>query len=1019
MHTATATAPQTPSREQVAAAWACLAACWGVQQLVVQQHMLAVSAVSDEMRVIGAADAEADATEHLSAALQQLSAKVNSSSVEVDAAKVQYVASTALAEACHAAQQAVTAAAALQSSNSPTAAMQHHGPATSSSSAGNVPSTDAPATRLHALQMQLAALQAAMGEFEQSGLSFILDPSTSALSDELPEAAFSLEDLIDAGEAEQAAAVLREQQAAADKQHWQQRLSTTSVQLQLLPQLLLAVQYEALGPIAAWHAAAAAGAHDAHGQHEQLVGLAVLPAGAVSQQQLWQAAAAHLQQHWQQLQLLLLQAMELEGCMHMLAAVAAAGGAAAIWPEDVDLMSQAISLQQMLLPQGFDILTTDECVASAQLLQVQWTDLEQRLWLALAEALGPMLGLQGMEGLQGQQGGQQGAGSSVLVLRQLLDAAAGSIAGGSIMHCQDVLEALAAGPASNTGGSSGSMGSSSSVWGVPGVSDAWGGLVLLLLQYGCLQQQLLTPQQAAKDLDLAAAGVDGSGLDVLRSCKALPLEVEAQRPLFVAVQVMHELLCGQGQQHAAAATGPSVSLQQHVEGIMLAPVLQQVGSSLHQELGSLQRHLSVLASEAQGVLSRNQPQHPQQEQQPVDVNSSTTGHMQDGVISWGDANAAIGDGADLVPFDAFDMLLPGADMLLEDLRSGEGSDTGADRALEGDQQGSIQRSDTNPAAAAAAGLPDLLPYDAFDDGLEGAGMLLEDGGLDGGSEGSEAEAGAGGFFGDLTGGDSDLLGGALADEQPAVVAQQRLGSDMQGAQGAARAPDAEEAEARALVQLLMAAGQQLAAAALRQQQLVGLQHVQGSCTWQQQVWLRHLAAFEWLWGDMLPQQSQEGEVARLVNEQHQLVHATAIALGLQAQESGPDTTPGKAYQLYCSGLSEQLPSRPKSCQPRINSSSGDGTDQEQQQQEQQQRMPSSVELLQAWQALCEHQAALADALQAWRTACTAAASAVADVLLGAPGAPADVPALQVTDPTVCRKVSHTLEHSYLCTCRTT
>jgi hypothetical protein len=1009
MHTATATAPQTPSRDQVAAAWACLAACWGVQVLVVQQHGLAVGAASDD--VTRAANAEADATEHLSAALQQLSAKMNSSSAEADAAKVQFVASTALAEACQAAQQAATAAAALQSSNSPSTAMHQHGLATNSSGVGNGPSTDAPVKRLHALQVQLAALQAAMGEYEQSDLSFILDPSTSALSDELPEAALSLEDLIDAGEAEQAAAVLQQSAAAtAGKQHWQQRLAAVSVQLQLLPQLLLAVQYEALGPIAAWHAAAVAGAHVAHGQHEQQLELVVLPAGAVSQQQLWHAAAAHLQQHWQQLQQLLLQAMELEGCMHALAAVAAAGGAAAIWLEDVDLMSRAISLQQMLLPQGFDILTTDECVASAQLLQAQWTDLEQRLWLAFDEALAPMLGLQGTEGLPGQQGGQQDAGGSrVLVLRHLLDAAASSVVGASIMHCQDVLEVLAA---ANAGSSSGSMGSSSNVWGVPGVSDAWRGLVLLLLQYGCLQQQLLTPQQAAEDLDLAAAGLDSSRLDVLRSSKALPMEVEAQRPLFVAVQVMHELLCSQGQ-HAAAAAGPSISLQQHLEGIMLAPVLQQVGSSLHQTLGSLQQHLSVLASEAQGVLSRfDQPQDPQQQQQPAGGSSSATGHMQDGLTPLSGADAAAGDGADLVPFDAFDMSLPGADVLLEDLGSGGGYDTAADWALEGRQQGSTQGSDAAAAqAAAAAGLSDLVPFDAFDDGLEGAGMLLEDGGLEGGSKGLEAEECAGGFFGDLDGQESDMLGGALEDEQPAAVVQQGQGSNMQGAQGAVTAPGAAEAEARALAQLLMAVGWHSAAAALRQQQLVGLQHVQGSCAWQQQVWLRHLAAFEWLWGDMLPQQGQEDDAAGLANQQQQLVHAAAIALGLQAQDTaGLDTTPGEAYQLYCAGLSEQLPSRQESCQPRNSSSTGDDTGQEQQQQ---QRMPSSVELLQAWQVLCEHQAAVADALQAWRVACTAAASAVADVLLGAPGAPADVPALHLTDPTVCRKVSSAPGHPHL------
>lgn len=996
--TATATAPQMPTHDQAAAAWACLAACWCIHQLVQQQHEAAVSTAHQG---IGADEAGAD-TALLLAALQALSSKTIT---EADAAEVQFVASAALAEACKAAYSAAKAAAAAlqdvqQSQQTPHAAAE--GP---QASAAN---TAIPA-ELHALQARLAGLQAAMTAYEQSGLAFVLDPSTSDLTEELPEAALSLEELLDAGDTEQAAAMLEAQQQQPTGKHWQQQLAAASAQLQLLAQLLVAIQYEALGPIAAWQAAAVAqpggspatpGTPKVIGQQQQ--DLVLLPAGAVSQKHLWHAAAAHVKQHWQQLQQLLAQAVELEGHMHALAAVAAAGGAAAIWPEDADLMSQAISLQQMLLPQGFDILITDECVASAQLLQAQWTDLEQRLWLGLAEALCPMLGV---EAAQAQQHGtlahtatvaSQDAGAGVVVLRQLLDAAGASIAGGSILHCRDVLEALAAG---GTGGTGSTSSTSSSMWGVPGMSDAWRALVVLLLQYGCLQQQLLRTQQA-QDYDSgshpAAVGADGAVV-VLQSRKALPLEVEAQRPLFVVVQALHELLLGTLPQTAAVAAGPSVCLQQQLQGILLAPFLQLVLPAVDKNLQSLQQHLSVLAAEAGGVLARYQnrgddsgPATPRPRSAAAAVQEFVEG-----------SSAAAGDEDDLVPFDAFDMLLPGADMLLEELGSDNSSDTGAAAGLDGDQHSSTQGSNA-AASAAAVGLSDLVPFDDFDEGLAGAGMMLEEGG---GLEGGGADAG--GFFGALDD-ESDLLGGALEDgDQPAgapagalaraSALQDRHTDGQVGALGAGRAFGAAEAEAKALAQQLMAVGQNAAAALLQQQELEALQQVQGSCEWQQQVWLRHLSAFEWLWGDMLSIQGADSSagVDASAAQQQQLVHAAAAALGIQVQAAvAVDAVPGHAYQLFCVGLMQQLPPQP-SPQART---SGSGGGQEQQQQ----RMPITLELLQTWQVLCEHQAALADALQSWQAARAAAAGAVADVLFGA--GLSGTPALQVSDPSVCRKV---------------
>lgn len=1233
INTATATAPQLPTREQAAATWAVLAACWAAASLTQQQHQAALAAVTSDAAAAAArgegitaggtfslpsdsatvGNSEA-ATAQLRSVLLQLSESMHSSSAEADAARVQFVASKALSAACEAVTAAAAAAAAVSGCSrqvaSPAAAspqQQQTGELGGSAAASAAAVGGAAAwepdvvvpKELHSLQLQLAALQAAMVEYEQSGLSFILDPSTSHLSEELPEAAPNLEDLLDAGETDQAAAaaaMLRaQQQPASQQQHWQQQLLALSVQLQLLPQLLLAFQYEALAPIAAWHAANQAareaelpGTPQTLQQQQPLL----LPAGPVSQQQLWSAAADHIRQHWQQLQQLLLQAIDLEGHMHALAAVAAAGGAAAIWPEDTDLMSRAIALQQMLLPQGFDILTTEECVASAQLLQAQWTDLEQRLWAALAETLCPMLGLglgvslpaqpQGGVGtvtfnpaaLGGVHGGQVEHGAGVAVLRQLLEAAGASVGSAAIMHCKDVLDVLGVGSAAGGG----DAGSSGSMWGVPGVSEAWRCLVLLLLQYGCLQQQLLrSAQQQENSLDTAAAeaaitGAEGC-VDVLRSSKPLPLEVEVQRPLFTAVQALFELLCChhthsaaaaaadgaslsaaaaggvataaaararnlsgssnvmQGSSHrvdaSAAAPGQvdlagqststaafppagvaATSLQQQLQSILLPPLLQQLLPLLQQQLGSLQRHLSDLAAEAGGVLARFQPPRTphrqlQQLQDGLDISQDAAAGGAGGArgsqeLGGLGSMAAGEDGANLVPFDAFDMSLPGADMLLEELgglEDGDGNGDSFEAAAASDADGedafgsshgsraavsgAADGSGAAAGASAGAGLPQLVPFDAFDEGLEGAGMLLEDGSEGGGDAagffadmgsdsadllggaleeqtglqlqggnfsssrhgaGAVSAAGggnAGGFFGDMGPDSADLLGGALEGEEGDE--QTGLGLEVQGIedgnnswQGAAAVSAAGAggadttasgaslvegaahlAEVDALAELLLVSGRHAAAVLLKQQLLAGLQQVQGSCTWQQQVWLRHLAAFEWLWGDILQLQEEqhagqgskeEGTSRQQQQQQHlrNLLQGTAAALGvpLHGTSAGGvegEVSPGEAYQRFCAGLLPQLPPLP-SAVAGAHAGTRAGTAEDPQHQ-QQQHMPTSLQLLQSWQVLCEQQTAAADALQAWRGACAAAVTAVGDVLLGGLGQ-----GLQVADPMVCRKV---------------
>lgn len=1029
-----------PTCEQVAATWACLAACWRAGQLVQQQHEAAMGSSAAPQ----AAPEDDQAALQLSTAMQQLAAKLDGSGAEAVAAEVQYVASKGLLEVCQAAAQAATAASASVSA------------VVTSAEEGGTNSSTHGARMIHTLQLQLAALQAAMSEYEQSGLAYVLDPSTSTMSDELPEAAVDLEDLLDAGDAEQVAAAMKAQQPS-HQQQWQQQLLAASTQLQVMSQLMVAIRYEALAPIAAWQAAAAAAASTAGSaastgslpdegfllpmqQREQQQQLVLLPAGPVSQQQLWLAAASHIQQHWQQLQQLLSQAMELEGHMHALAAVAAVGGAAAVWPEDVELMSQAIALQQLLLPQGFDVLTTDECVTSAQLLQAQWTELEQLLWAALADCLCPLLGLHGSPQLQhGSMPGTAAAAASaeagLAVLRQLLEAAAAGTAGASIMHCKDVLEALAVGSAAAASGS---------MWGVPGLSDAWRCLVVLLLQYGCLQQQLLQQQRQLHGVADGADHTDAvpdSGVDVLRSSRALPLDIEGQRPLFIVVQALHELLCSRSQEGLSPAPASSasatdgggatvaatcqVSLQQQLQDILLPPLLQHQSAVLEHHLDSLQQHLGALASEATGVLSRfQQQQQTGARVQQRDLTDDTAGMNASALDAFGTGDEP---GPELVPFDAFDTSLEGADMMLEELGGeGEEQEQGDSPLAAG---GSSQQ-----GAAAAGQLQELVPFDAFDEGLPGADMVLEELGGDDGGAGDDG----GGFFGALgdAGDDGDLLGGALEPDGDggggSHVDEVVAADDRRGSQGALQDTTAAAvAEVEALAQQLMAAGRAAAAVALQQQQLAGLQQVEASCVWQQQVWLRHVAAFEWLWGDLLEQQRQQEKVqeaaaavddaaagkASTPSQQQQLL-LEAAAAALQAPESvhehmvtlqpGPAAAgcgePGAAYQLYCAGLLSQLPANP--------ALSGSTTDShEQTQEQQQQRMPTSSELLQSWQLLCEQQAAVADALQAWRAGCAAAAGAVGEVLLGPPhgvqqaAAGSPPPALQVTDPSVCHKVS--------------
>jgi hypothetical protein len=548
------------------------------------------------------------------------------------------------------------------------------------------------------------------------------------------------------------------------------------------------------------------------------------------------------------------------------------------------------------------------------------------------------------------------------MLQQLQEAASLSVGSASVMHCRDVLQALAGTTASDN----------ASTWGVLSVADACRCLVVLLVQCGCLQQQHLAQQRggsgaqgsSAPQHAPAAGGASAdTSVDVLAAEHALPLDLEAQRPLVFVVQALHALLCpASGATHAdtaageaAAATRP-VPLLELLHAVVLPALLRPLLPVWQQQLHGLQAQLQAMADEAQQVLAR-----PAQHAGDAGWQSGSA----DKVTSSEAAAAGAGAHDDtelpgLVRFDAFDMSLGGADMLLEggledsdDERGGGSSGTGSGHGAGLD------------GGAAAAGLPDLVPFDAFDAQLAGAGELLDGSGLDEALESPTAAAAA----------------AAAAAAEPGAGAGAAAGGGTPAAQQSdAGTGTSDDGAWRTLGQQLLCMAQAAAAAAQQQQQLEALQEVRDSCAWQHELWLRHLAAFEWLWEDLLLEvhagQQQQGW--------RQLVQAAAAAAGCACDgAAGGPIHVGMPFQLYC---------QQQGLLPTVSSGgdSGHGS------------MPSRAQLLLAWQELCERQPAVAEGLAAWQAASGAAAAAVADaLLLPQPGAP---PPLAVADASVPRKM---------------
>eukprot|EP00879_Flechtneria_rotunda_P006639 GHRR01006978.1.p1 GENE.GHRR01006978.1~~GHRR01006978.1.p1 ORF type:complete len:1878 (+),score=874.03 GHRR01006978.1:131-5635(+) len=1056
--TATTTAPQVPLVSEVQQAWACLAACWMACKLQQEQCSTATAAAAIMASSAAEIDMASSAAVALASRLGGLVKQLGTIS-ETNSAVVQLVASRALlvvAGQVHAAAQSLQdllssqqdKVVQVQQGNQLEAAVV--GAAGSSSAVVGVqqPSSTGLCTSCSGLQHSLAVLQTALLQYQQAGLSYIIDLSTSAISSGLPEAAGSLDELMDDAAADADDELLhdmQQQQQFGGLQQQHQWISNTATQLQLLHQLLSAMQYEAIASLSAW--AAAPGCSNSTGKTaddaerlgtllsngaNQPAGsgitapLVLVHAGPVSHWHPWLYAASLVDQTWQALQQQLQQARQLEQRIQTLAAVAAAGGLAGASETQTTLLAQVEQLQQALLLQGFDISTADGCIAAAQLQQWQWAELEQAVASKLGICLCQLLGVAPMypdnvlaeasktncpvcvnSDKIGNGPGLKSAVSAVskqdlAVLRQLQAAATASISSGAIMHSKDVIEALAglqSQPSGNLtaagsdpiGGTSGHLGTGPpAMWGTPCVSEAWRSLVVLLLQSACLQQQALQHgqqymqhQNEQQDKPSTAAAAGSNIADVLNSCAALPLDLEQYRPLVFVVQVLHGLLSTVGD-----------PVHDRLQRLVVPAVMRSILPHVQQRMSQLPEHLQALGSEAEQVLHRHCSPDKQQTQSEVGKTCTEQGNatMDQGPATV--AKQAVGDSLDskrpeLVPFNAFDESLPGANIMLEELEgdleddaagltSGQDSQANTDLLTwlldDGDGQGSqsdgsaAEHATSSTAALPAMELSELVPFDAFDFALPGAGALLED-------EGSALE-------------DKGAAGESEQSANPGSMIQDTA-AEVTGMAEAACNLQASAADWQLLGEELLAVGGQQAQELMVQQTLVGLQQVAPSCEWQQQTWLHHLAAFEWIWGDMLHHQVQlQGNDQGQATAQ-QCHHKLAACMQAAASFSGlPSPSShfvgqvhlGNALQYYAAqtGLLDLLPAHPDNGRSAGISNSRTSSSSSGSSSSKASSVPSRQQLLEVWVLVTESAAEVEAGLQGWQQSTNAAVGAISD-----------------------------------------
>jgi len=193
------------------------------------------------------------------------------------------------------------------------------------------------------------------------------------------------------------------------------------------------------------------------------------------------------------------------------------------------------------------------------------------------------------------------------------------------------------------------------------------------------------------------------------------------------------------------------ALQDSWQLLLLPPIAKPLLQHLHKELLQLQQHLDVLSAEAEQVMAR----HGQQRRRPAgncDSSSSIRRQSADdagiepqqGIAAASDLEqegSSTEDGSDdalgsvlqdLVPFDAFDPSLPGADVALEDeeaLLEDDGMLEEADEAAICDDDGCFIAEEEDDddawlaAAAAAEEEDDSETGGAVDAGVDSSRLL--------------------------------------------------------------------------------------------------------------------------------------------------------------------------------------------------------------------------------------------------------------------------------------------------------
>ena len=347
----------------------------------------------------------------------------------------------------------------------------------------------------------------------------------------------------------------------------------------------------------------------------------------------------------------------------------------------------------------------------------------------------------------------------------------------------------------------------------------------------------------------------------------------------------------QDQAAEVSSTAGSFSAGLHtlLDDWLLRPALLQ----LQQQVQMRVQHLSELMAESQEVLERKQQvkQGLQQKQHKQwEAASGSGGGQGAAAVAVVAAAESRGDGdtrdeqleegfGELVAFTDFDPAAPGADMLLEEELGGstdEGGNLGADPwGLDEDDEEWLRRGgESQPLSESGAdgegaagssggdyggGARELVAFTDFDPALPGADVDLEGEGLlwDAPLE-EEGQEGAGGAESSTQKvvegvGVAGAAGSSLADDGR----EGDMGLEGEELEGAAAAGvkvvllSESSPEVQELVGLLGNLQQQLGQVQVQRQQQEVRQGLLLLVQLLQQQWLHHLAAFKWLWEDVL------------------------------------------------------------------------------------------------------------------------------------------------------------------------